>query len=196
MARGGGRAGGQGAVPHPSSLPPPHLYCTNHSQGPKVDCGFVGITQAACEAKECCWHPVPAPAGRPSTEPWCFAANAGASDYEVVVGPSPTPGGAAATATLAQVTATLPELGPDVRELAVTLDAACADVARLTLAPANSSRWRVADVAWLFAGGLDPGPCPESARRYDVEVARRPFGVRVVRCGKAIVGSRSSSPRC
>ncbi len=36
----------------------------------RVDCGFFGIDQAGCEAKDCCWSPVSKDNSRDI--PWCF----------------------------------------------------------------------------------------------------------------------------
>lgn len=51
---------------NPSRTPPPHSW----------PAGYVGITQAQCEAKGCCWAPSEFE-GAPHVDlPWCFTANA------------------------------------------------------------------------------------------------------------------------
>lgn len=53
----------------------------------KVDCGFMGIDKAGCEAKNCCWRPVNELGGTP----WCFYQSGdnpcGKTDYDGSKGP-------------------------------------------------------------------------------------------------------------
>lgn len=46
--------------------------------------GFIGITQQDCESRKCCWQPVEAGFGTASNQPWCFHANEGHSEYELI----------------------------------------------------------------------------------------------------------------
>ncbi|KAL1504259.1 hypothetical protein AB1Y20_010668 [Prymnesium parvum] len=45
----------------------------------RVDCGYVGVDQSACESRGCCWQPSPS-----SSAPWCFYSSSPPS-------PSPSP---------------------------------------------------------------------------------------------------------
>jgi hypothetical protein len=62
----------------------------------KVDCGYPGVDQNACESKGCCWVPVSeeenqlflAINGSQNDTPWCFNAGGGPSPPT-----PPTPGG-------------------------------------------------------------------------------------------------------
>ena len=38
----------------------------------KKDCGYMGINQAQCEAKGCCWRPAFLTENIPTDTPWCF----------------------------------------------------------------------------------------------------------------------------
>lgn len=38
----------------------------------KRDCGYMGINQAQCEAKGCCWRPAFLTQNIPTDTPWCF----------------------------------------------------------------------------------------------------------------------------
>jgi alpha-D-xyloside xylohydrolase len=130
-----------------------------------------------------------------SADPWCFASNGGDSEYEVVggVGAAATtvlhPAGPAAssvfTATLVQTAATMPVLGPDTTRLDALADASCSDVFRLRLTPAagdvESAAYSVPPA--LFAGGLDPSPCPAGPPAYAASVKHAPFGVHVAAAG-------------
>eukprot|EP00884_Botryococcus_braunii_P015800 jgi/Botrbrau1/2903/Bobra.0036s0044.1 len=58
----------QAAVPPPCDV-----------TGPKIDCGYVGIDQGACEAKGCCWR------RSGGNEPWCYAARPNPPNSDVMV---------------------------------------------------------------------------------------------------------------
>lgn len=53
--------------------------------GALVDCGYVGITQAQCQANGCCWSPV---SPNPYNLPYCFCQNSAPASW------TPPPGGA------------------------------------------------------------------------------------------------------
>jgi len=46
--------------------------------------GFVGIDEAGCTDKGCCWSPVQAGTAAHQNEAWCFYPNADISEYELV----------------------------------------------------------------------------------------------------------------
>ncbi|KAL4448262.1 hypothetical protein ABPG75_005481 [Micractinium tetrahymenae] len=117
--------------------------------GPRVDCGHVGMSQAECEGKGCCWSPADFD-GAPHVDlPWCFTPNAGPSEYRAAR-VEEVSGGVRADLELSR--GTQPELGPDIQALRLDLTAPGPGILRLRLTDPRSPRWEVP--AWLFKSQL------------------------------------------
>ncbi|KAL4423393.1 hypothetical protein ABPG77_004324 [Micractinium sp. CCAP 211/92] len=120
--------------------------------GPRVDCGYMGMSQAECEGKGCCWAPAQFD-GAPHVDlPWCFTPNAGPSEYRAARVKEAT---GSVHADLELIQGTQPELGPDIQALRLELTAPGQGILRVRLTDPHSPRWEVP--ARLFKSPLLSG---------------------------------------
>lgn len=101
----------------------------------RVDCGYQGITQSVCEDRGCCW----APASENSVDPWCFRKANRVSGYKVTKQRA-RPNGWDFDLDLIEP-ANL--YGPDIEQLAVTVDFESNERLRVKIVDRNNKRWEV-----------------------------------------------------
>lgn len=173
--------------------------------GPRVDCGFVGITQKICEDRGCCWNPAEFKGAPHVDVAWCFHPNAGPSEY-VVANQADKGDGLQATLRLSR--STQKELGSDVTELQLDVEEVTDSILRVKLTDPNRRRWELP--AWLLksdptgsmrvrcggaacterarGGGAAAGGC-RCGKQYRFEHTGDPFSFKVVRTGGAKDGA-------
>eukprot|EP00003_Mantamonas_plastica_P022653 TRINITY_DN3894_c0_g1_i1.p1 TRINITY_DN3894_c0_g1~~TRINITY_DN3894_c0_g1_i1.p1 ORF type:complete len:275 (+),score=64.63 TRINITY_DN3894_c0_g1_i1:1-825(+) len=100
--------------------------------GPRVDCGFAGVTQQACEAKGCCWNPYEHIA-------WCFHP----SPMTTYIVQSVSQEAYGLSFTLA-VNGSGPQLfGADVATVGVRVSYETGSRLRIKITDPNNKRWEV-----------------------------------------------------
>jgi hypothetical protein len=125
------------------------------ADGPRLDCGFVGIDAAGCAARGCCW----APAATGVDLPWCFdEAGSDSSAYAVERLVRRPDGGLDADLSIAR--ATRPDLGPDAPRLRVEATAAAPGTLRVRITDAARRRWEPPRA--LFRSGVLNTSAPTS----------------------------------
>ncbi|KAL6777600.1 AGL1 [Auxenochlorella protothecoides x Auxenochlorella symbiontica] len=169
--------------------------------GPRVDCGYVGITEGECRNKGCCWNPADFQDFPYVDVPWCFTQNAHPAEYEAAKIQEDNGGGS--YAELALVKSVQPELGPDVTKLSASVRRVGCDTLRLTLRDADEARWEVPTHLFksdILAGqpcspqapvarqrpGSGPsmnGACGGSATTLEYNLLPHPFSLTVTRSG-------------
>ncbi|PRW45700.1 alpha-glucosidase isoform A [Chlorella sorokiniana] len=189
-----------GAAGEPLAAPPAELC--DALGGPRKRCGTDATGEQECADLGCCWS-FPAPL---KLEPWqpdvylpaCFFANNGSSSYAAVNASSAevAQGGFEGDTTLVQqVQSAMPEFGPDVQFLAVTLGQAAPDIARVKIRDANATakRWEVP--GQLFAAGslLAGGRPEEGERTFAIEQTSDPFSFAVTRPPSSSSSSSTNS---
>ncbi|KAL0046727.1 hypothetical protein WJX82_008470 [Trebouxia sp. C0006] len=150
--------------------------------GPKVDCGFVGIDEAGCTDKGCCWSPGQAGTAAHQNEAWCFYSNDDISEYELVTTKDTDVGW---EGLLRNLTSTQSELGPDITSLTVKADTSQSDILHITITDLHDERWHVPPSLFpesSFAAGYVSQKKPEAAA-YDLSYASTPFSFAVTRAG-------------
>jgi alpha-D-xyloside xylohydrolase len=106
------------------------------SDSAKVDCGYAGIDQGACESKGCCWSP----AGQNSATPWCFNAGQASSGYSLS-GFKETSNGYAGTLTL--IGDGTSAYGADIKQLSLQVVFETDSIARVKITDAKNARYEV-----------------------------------------------------
>ncbi|GAB4817380.1 hypothetical protein N2152v2_004426 [Parachlorella kessleri] len=158
--------------------------------GPRVDCGYVGITQDVCEDKGCCWVPAEFK-GAPSVDlPWCFHPNNAASEYRFTNIDVRAGDGGGLEGSLELTQSTQKELGPDIEMARVSLEQVSGSILRVKITDARQKRWEIP--TWLFASEVLNGsaaaksrsPAGRGSRLYDLSYTRDPFSFKVSRRGK------------
>ncbi|KAK9824327.1 hypothetical protein WJX72_009486 [[Myrmecia] bisecta] len=148
--------------------------------GPRKDCGYVGIDRAACQDKGCCWQPiVPNPGAPHVDQPWCFYTNAGTSEYRLH---KVQDTGQEVTGVLHNTKRWLPELGADLSPLQLEIDLQ-PDSVHIKLTTADDDRWEV-PVRLLRRSAQDQKRGLQSTL-YDLKYKNDPFQVEVFRSGAA-----------
>lgn len=173
--------------------------------------GWNGIPTSECQSKGCCFSRAPASQGELALRlPSCFRPNGGDSAYSVSASPAPGsspatngPGPGEARATLSQTASTAPGLGPDSKDLDLSLTLPARDVARLTMGAPK--RWSVPASVLPGVSGverrgkeLDSSSSRangEGGSALEVEVVSSPsFAAVVTRRSENSSSSPSSSP--
>ncbi|CAD7697322.1 unnamed protein product [Ostreobium quekettii] len=142
------------------------------SDGPRRDCGWMGINDLACEARGCCWAPV-FDSNAPN-RPWCFYKSAAVSEYEMA---SVRETGVGFVGELHQTTSGLPYLGPDIKQLKLSVDYETSSRLHVKISDLEDKRWAVPE-------SLMPRPAASRAATnplYTFSFEQRPFGFAVAR---------------
>ena len=181
------------------------LGCTQAQQcwfaGPRVDCGFVGITADECRsAQGCCWAPAEFEGSPHIDLPWCFYSNNDPSTY-AIIDSSPAKekekaflknggrsGGESSSknleATLELKESTLPQLGADIKRLKASVEEIAPGIVRLRLTDAEKQRWQVPENLFppeSFAGGASPTAKDDSTNENNIYIEwdANPVALRV-----------------
>jgi len=171
--------------------------------GPRVDCGFLGITAEQCIDQGCCWLPAEFEGAPHIDVPWCFYSNSDPSAYAITStfrggggGASPentkskgnNGSGNLEEATLELQESTLPQLGADIKRLKASIKEISPGIVRFRLTDAHKQRWQVPENLYLpesFAGGATSFVFKnnDSAESYEnsvhIEWDTHPFALRI-----------------
>eukprot|EP00803_Ostreobium_quekettii_P001737 evm.model.scf_239.2 EVM.evm.TU.scf_239.2 scf_239:64691-80252(-) len=155
-------------------------------EGPRMDCGWVGIDGPTCVSRGCCWRPVHGADGEDEAGegvdgasgvgdvPWCFHDTSHASAYNAS---SCKETGSGVQATLVLASPALPSLGPDISPLKLSVSYETNTRLHVKLTDPTEARWEVPE-------SLLPRPAPSKASYgtlYDFNYTKSPFGFTVSR---------------
>jgi Glycosyl hydrolases family 31/N-terminal barrel of NtMGAM and CtMGAM, maltase-glucoamylase/Trefoil (P-type) domain len=149
--------------------------------GPRVDCGFVGITADQCKDQGCCWQPAEFEGAPHIDLPWCFYSNNEPSTYAISQKFTPslqgktsmgnTGGGNSGGGNLKKEAilelkdSSLPQLGADIKRLKTSVEEIAPGIVRFRLTDAEKQRWEVPSNLFppsSFAGGSGGGAASSS----------------------------------
>jgi len=140
--------------------------------GPRTDCGWLGINELGCQARGCCWAPV-FDSNSPN-KPWCFYKSRVASAYDIT---SMRETDLGLEGELQLTTSGLPYLGRDIKQLKLSVQFETKGRLHVKISDLADSRWTVPE-------SLLPRPSVSTAASdplYTFNYERSPFSFSVVR---------------
>lgn len=141
----------------------------------KVDCGFDGVTQATCEAKNCCWQWVD-----DYTTPWCYTKALSTSGYQLTNVKEVSTGLKGTLELIGDASSTY---GDDISTLTLEIFLEDADYARVKITDAAESRWEIPQS--LVSR---PEAVPKvTTMNYEVTYTSNPFTISVTRLSDSVV---------
>lgn len=151
------------------------------SDSAKVDCGYAGVTQDACESKGCCW----VPAGENSVTPWCFYMGQTSAGYSLDTFTETATGFKGTLNLIGDGTATY---GPDLKKLAIEVHYETEDTIRVKITDANNARWEVPEsVIPRFHASAKPATSnlkfTYTASPFSFEISRASDGASLFKLG-------------
>jgi len=175
------------------------LLCQLHAQSScsvsnadKKDCGYAGIDETGCLQKSCCWDPQ----SQGSSTPWCFYADdsggggGGSTTYNSydLFGYNETANGFEAKLTKTPGTETS-TYGADITNLSLTVVYESAQIVRVKMTSADSTRW---EVPQSVLPRTDATTSP-AVKDYEFRYTESPFTFEVVRVSDGAVIFSSSA---
>lgn len=176
--------------------------------GPRVDCGFIGITAEQCKDQGCCWLPAEFEGAPHIDLPWCFYSNNDPSTYAI---PSSSRGGEISPensrtgggngsgnieeAILELKESTLPQLGADIKHLKASVKKISSGIVRFRLTDAVKQRWQVPENLYppeSFAGGFaspvlkNSGSGESHGNSVNIDWDTDPFALRISTTSQSI----------
>lgn len=156
------------------------------SNADKKDCGFIGIDQAGCLQKSCCWSPQ----SDGSSTPWCYYSDSSggggggsttAYSYDLS-SYTETANGFKAKLTKTPGTESS-TYGADITALSLTVVYESAQIVRVKITAADSTRW---EVPQSVLPRTDSAKSPVS-KDYEFRYTESPFTFQVVRVSDGAV---------
>ncbi len=171
--------------------------------GPRLDCGFVGITAQQCRDQGCCWSPAEFEGSPHIDLPWCFHSNNEPSTYAVgSIDQHAFPEGSGGSgdlddASLELQQSTLSQLGADIKHLKASVKEISPGIVRLRITDAQNQRWEVPSklfpAASLAGGGSGSrSSSTVNSSNIDIQWDNDPFAVRITLPSK---DSTTSTPK-
>jgi len=158
------------------------------SNADKKDCGYAGINETGCLQKSCCWDP----RSQGSSTPWCFYADdsGGSTTYNSydLFGYNETANGFEAKLTKTPGTETS-TYGADITNLSLTVVYESAQIVRVKMTSADSTRW---EVPQSVLPRTDATTSP-AVKDYEFRYTESPFTFEVVRVSDGAVIFSSSA---
>lgn len=145
------------------------------ASGPRVDCGWLGITANLCEERGCCWSPVYNENGEAANGvPWCYQKSVADSAYKMT---SQKDTDAGFEGQLDLISSALRYLGPDTDQLRLTVSFETESRLHVKITDWMGKRWQVPE---SLLPRLGPTELTKDTL-YDFSYQENPFGFSVVR---------------
>ena len=161
------------------------------SNADKKDCGYAGIDESGCLQKSCCW----VPQSQGSSTPWCFYAvddgtGGGPTSYNSydLSAYTETANGFKAKLTKTPGTETS-TYGADITNLSLTVVYESAQIVRVKMTSADSTRW---EVPQSVLPRVDATTSP-TVKDYQFRYTESPFTFQVIRVSDGAVIFSSSA---